>query len=130
MRGKFLGVIPAPGDDYDILPGPANQLGDQLHPLEHGRFLTGGEQAVEVQLDQFVETAKRVDGDVERAVKGDLQRARQLDQLPGSLGIDRAVGVEHADHHAVDAGLLQRDDVVFHHRKLVVRVEDRRLAAG
>ena len=103
---QVLGRDSGARHDYDILLGSANQLGDQLHTLEHGRFLTGGEQAVDVQLDQFVETAKRVGSDVERAVKGNFQRVRQLDQLPGSLGIDRAVGVEHADHHAVDAGLL------------------------
>ena len=56
-------------------------------------------------------------------MEGDLQRAGQFDQFAGAFRVDCAVGVEHTDHDAVDAHLLESDDVVFHHGKLVVGVE-------
>ena len=63
-------------------------------------------------------------GAIERAMKGHLQRRRQIDQLAGALGIDRAVAVQHAQRESTDAERLAVKQILADEVELEIGIDE------
>src|SRR5579862_8022577 len=82
--------------DDDAAAGGLGETGDGLGALQAFWFTTGGQKAVGAGSANVLESAEKVGRHVECAMEGNIERARQLDQLARAADIDVAFGIEQA----------------------------------
>src|SRR4051812_16909409 len=73
--------------------------------------------------DDVLKSAAQIIGHVERAMKCDTQRARQLDEGGRSFCVNSAVWFKDAEYHALNAGLFGGEDFLLHDLEFGVAVK-------
>ena len=94
------GVDAAGGHDGNASAGFLHELLEEGGAGEGVGGLSGGEEGVEAEGDDFLEGVEGVGAEVEGAVEGELRLGGRLAELEHGGGIDGAVGVEGADDDA------------------------------
>src|ERR1700678_1177254 len=103
-NGSGVMVIDAAaGHDNDAAAGQLGELGNRFGALQALLFAARGKKTVGAGGANVFERLEQIGGHIEGAMKGDVERARQLDQLASGVDIDVALGIQHAENDAVDA---------------------------
>ncbi len=124
MRSTLRAVMPPPG--MTMIRSPARRTSSAISGRPSSTLASWPEvkHAVDAQTDQRLQRCERIGRHVEGAVKGDREGPGPGDQRARPFHVDRAVGFQKADHHAVGAFRLGGVDVGLHDREFIVVEEE------